>query len=65
MSSTMLKPFAAVCYAVAIIAVIGALVLAFNVFPLQQRKLVFALVPVIIVVCGAGVYILLSLLHTK
>lgn len=65
MSSTVLKPFAAVCYAIAIVAVIGALILAFNTFPLQQRKLMFVLVPVIIVICGAGAYILLSLLQAK
>ncbi|HEU5229784.1 MAG TPA: hypothetical protein VFU49_18340 [Ktedonobacteraceae bacterium] len=65
MSSTMLKPYAAVCYAIAIIAVIGALILAFNTFPLQQRKLMFILVPVIIVVCGVGAFVLLNSLHAK
>ena len=65
MSSSILKPFALVCYAVALLAIISALILAITNLPPQQRKLTLILVPITILVCGVGGYLLSKFLNPK
>jgi 4-amino-4-deoxy-L-arabinose transferase-like glycosyltransferase len=65
MSSSILKPFALVCYAIALLAIISALILAITNVPPQQRKLTLILVPITILVCGVGGYLLSKFLSAR
>lgn len=63
MMSIALKPFALVWYAIALIALFPALALALSQSAAQQLKVKIFLVSIVILLCGIGTYVLLSLLH--